>query len=117
MKTFGGGAILRSGTVDPKPAIHFSLSQPVSVVIVGMDKPEVLTSTLQAANTFQPLSSAQQQTLLARTATAAQNGEFEAFKTTPKFDGTAHNPSCSVRTDNFRYAARRLCCIKSGSRQ
>ncbi len=93
MKTFGGGPILKSGTVDPKPAIHFSLSQPVSVVIVGMDKPEVLTSTLQAANTFQPLSSAQQQTLLARTATAAQNGEFEAFKTTPKFDGTAHNPS------------------------
>ena len=92
MKTFGSGPILKSGTIDPTDALHFSLSQPVSVVIVGMDKPEVLTATLQAASTFQPLSAAQQQTLLARTATAAENGEFELFKTTPHFDGTAHNP-------------------------
>ena len=92
MKTFGSGPILKSGTIDPTEALHFSLSQPVSVVIVGMDKPEVVTSTLQAAASFQPLSPAQQQSLLARTATAAENGEFELFKTTPTFDGTAHNP-------------------------
>lgn len=92
MKTFGSGPILKSGTIEPTEAIHFSLSQPVSVVIVGMDKPEVLTATLQAASTFQPLTPQQQQTLLARTATAAESGEFELFKTTPHFDGTAHNP-------------------------
>ncbi len=93
MKTFGGGPILKSNTVDPRDAIHYSLSQPVSVVIVGMDKADVLDSTLQAASTFQPLTPQQQQALVARTADAAASGEFELFKTTPHFDGTAHNPN------------------------
>ena len=92
MKTFGDKFLLKSNTVDPVAALHFSLSQPVSVVITGIDKPEILTQALTAASTFQPLTPDQQQTLLARTATAAENGEFELFKTTPHFDGTAHNP-------------------------
>jgi aryl-alcohol dehydrogenase-like predicted oxidoreductase len=37
MKTFGDGYILRSGTIDPIEALDYGLSQPVSVVITGID--------------------------------------------------------------------------------
>jgi hypothetical protein len=41
---------------------------------------------------FQPMSAAQRRALLARTAKAAGTGQFEPFKTTSIFDGTASNP-------------------------
>ncbi len=92
MKTFGDDYILRSGTVQPIEALHFSMTQPVSVVITGIDKPEILEQALTAAKTFQPLTAAQQQTILAKTEQAAMTGRFELFKTTNHFDGTAGNP-------------------------
>ena len=45
-----------------------------------------------AARSFKPLSAAETAALLARTEQAARNGEFEGYKTTNNFDGTAHNP-------------------------
>ena len=92
MKTFGDDYILRSGTVQPIDALHFGLSQPVSVVITGIDKPEILAQALQAARTFQPLTAEQQGTILSKTEQAAMTGQFELFKTTSHFDGTAQNP-------------------------
>ena len=47
---------------------------------------------LEAARTFKPLSAAAVAALLARTATAAATGQYEGFKTTAAFDGTAHHP-------------------------
>ena len=49
-------------------------------------------SGLRMARTFKPLSETQIVALLAKTKEAAQNGEFEGYKTTTNFDGTAHNP-------------------------
>ncbi len=49
MKTFGDGYILRSHTIDPIEALHYGLSQPVSVVITGIDRPEILDQALTAA--------------------------------------------------------------------
>ena len=92
MKTFGDDYILRSGTVQPIDALHFGLSQPISVLITGIDKPEILEQALQAARTFQPLTADQQQAILAKTEQAAMTGKFELFKTTTHFDGTAQNP-------------------------
>lgn len=92
MKTFGDGYILRSGTVDPMEALHYGLSQPVSVVITGIDKPEILTQALTAAKTFQPLTPEQTTAFLAKTQEAAMTGKFEPFKTSSIFDGTANNP-------------------------
>ena len=73
-------------------ALHFGLSQPVSVVITGIDKPEILEQALQAAKTFQPLTAEQQAAILSKTEQAAMTGKFELFKTTNHFDGTAQNP-------------------------
>ncbi len=92
MKTFGDGHILRSGTIDPMEALHYGLSQPVSVVITGIDKPEILTQALTAARTFKPFTAEQTATFLAKTKDAAMTGKFEPFKTTGIFDGTANNP-------------------------
>ena len=44
------------------------------------------------AKSFQPLSDADRERLLARTAQAASRGEFELFKTSSIFDATASNP-------------------------
>ena len=93
MKTFGDGYILKSGTIDPVEALHYGLSVPgVSVVITGMDKPEILTQALGAAKSFQPMSEEARQAFLSKTESAAMTGKYEPFKTTNIFDGTAMNP-------------------------
>jgi predicted aldo/keto reductase-like oxidoreductase len=92
MKTFGDGYILRSKTIDPMEALHYGLSQPVSVLITGIDKLEILTQALTAAKTFRPFTPEQTATFLAKTKDAAMTGKFEPFKTSSIFDGTANNP-------------------------
>jgi predicted aldo/keto reductase-like oxidoreductase len=92
MKTFGDGPILSSNTVKPIEALHYGLTQPVSVVITGIDSKPILDQALEAARTFKPLTQAQVDSLLQRTELAAREGKFELFKTTPNFDGTAANP-------------------------
>ena len=92
MKTFGDHFILDSKTVQPIEALHYGLTQPVSVVITGIDKMEVLEQALTAAKTFKPLTQAQVADILGRTQQAAMTGKFELFKTSPHFDGTAAHP-------------------------
>jgi aryl-alcohol dehydrogenase-like predicted oxidoreductase len=92
MKTFGDPYILKSNTVQPIEALHYGLTQPVSVVITGIDNMQVLDQAIEAARTFKPMTETQISSLLARTTTAASEGKFELFKTTSHFDGTAQNP-------------------------
>jgi uncharacterized protein len=92
MKTFGDPYILKSNTVQPIEALHYSLTQPVSVVITGIDNTQTLDQAFEAARTFKPLDQAQITALLSRTATAASEGKYELFKTTNHYDGTAANP-------------------------
>ncbi len=92
MKTFGDPYILKSNTVQPIEALHYGLTQPVSVVITGIDNQQVLDQALEAARTFKPMTEAQVKALLDRTAVAASEGKFELFKTTSHYDGTAQNP-------------------------
>ena len=92
MKTFGDPFILESKTVEPLDALHYSLTLPTSVVITGIDKPEILEQAFEAAKTFKPLTQSQIAAILAKTKDAAMTGKFEKFKTESKFDGTAKNP-------------------------
>ncbi len=91
MKTFGDPFILESGVVDPIEALHWGLSQQISVLIAGIDKPEILDQALRAVRTFQPLSDADTKRILDRTREAALEGKYELFKTSSYFDGTARN--------------------------
>jgi hypothetical protein len=68
------------------------MSLPTSTVITGIDSMEILKQDLDAVKNFQPLTKKQSADLLARTARAASDGQFEGFKTTNGFDGTAKHP-------------------------
>jgi predicted aldo/keto reductase-like oxidoreductase len=92
MKSLANGIILQSNTVTTVECLHYALNLPTSVVITGVDSLERLEQAFTAARTFRPMSEAQVQALLAKTAQAAGRGEFELFKTTSIFDGTAQNP-------------------------
>jgi predicted aldo/keto reductase-like oxidoreductase len=92
MKPMGSGAILKSKLVTPTECLHYAMSLPTSVVISGIDSMEILRQDLEAVRTFQPLSSQQMAALLQRTAAAAAEGHYEMFKTSDRFDGTAHRP-------------------------
>jgi predicted aldo/keto reductase-like oxidoreductase len=92
MKPMGDSLILRSKTVEPIDCLHYAMNLPTSVVITGCDSVALVEQAVQAAQTFKPMSETQVMALLAKTKDAARNGEFEGYKTTTNFDGTAHNP-------------------------
>jgi aryl-alcohol dehydrogenase-like predicted oxidoreductase len=92
MKPMANGIILRSQTVTPVECLHYALNLPTSVVITGIDSLEILEQALGAVRTFRPLAAAEVQQLLAKTAAAAARGEYEPFKTSSIFDGTAQHP-------------------------
>ena len=92
MKSLGFGAILHSQTATAIECLHYAMNLPTSTVITGMDSMARLEQALEAARTFKPLTTEAVAALLARTAAAAADGKYEAFKTTTRFDGTTHNP-------------------------
>jgi len=92
MKSMANGRILQSNTVSATECLHYALNLPTSVVITGCDSMPVLEQACEAARTFRPLREDEVAALLARTAAAAASGEFELFKTTSIYDGTAQHP-------------------------
>jgi hypothetical protein len=92
MKTFGDNYILRSKTVQPMEALHYSMTLPTSVVITGIDNLQVLDQAIEAARTFKPMTKVEIAALLSRTREAAAKGQFELYKISQHFHGTAKNP-------------------------
>lgn len=92
MKTMANGTILESKTVSAIECLQYAMNLPVSVVITGCESMENLEQALTAARTFKPFGEAEVSALLARTANAASRGEYELFKTTSVYDGTAAHP-------------------------
>ena len=92
MKSIANGIILKSRTVTAVECLHYALNLPTSVVITGCDSMKILDQALEAVRSFRPMSKARVKSLLAKTRTAASDGEFELFKTSSIFDSTATNP-------------------------
>lgn len=92
MKSLANGILLRSNTVTPIECLHYALNLPTSVVITGIDSMDILEQAFEAVRTFHPMNDQQVQSLLAKTALSASRGEFEPFKTSSIFDGTAQHP-------------------------
>jgi aryl-alcohol dehydrogenase-like predicted oxidoreductase len=93
MKSMGDSHVLKSGKVTPIECLRYSLSLPVSVLITGCERMEILDQAIQVARSFTPMSPAQRTALLNKTREAAATGQFEPFKTTTTFDSTAQNPA------------------------
>jgi uncharacterized protein len=92
MKSLGDGIILKSGVVEPMDCLHYSLNVPVSVLITGIDKKEILDQAFAAVKSFRPMNEAEVTQLIAKTRGSAMAGKYELFKTTAHFDTTARHP-------------------------
>lgn len=92
MKPMGDKIILKSKTATPVECLHYAMNLPTSVVITGCDSVDILHQALEAARSFKPMTSSEVSALLAKTDTAAKNGEFERYKISHDFDGTYQNP-------------------------
>jgi uncharacterized protein len=62
------------------------------VVITGIESRQILQQALDVAKNFKPMSKEETAQLLAKTEKLAAKGDFELFKTSAHFDGTAHHP-------------------------
>ncbi len=96
MKPLGSGEFLRSEPlakkqVSPTDCLRYAMGSPASVVITGCESMRDLAQALDAAYGFKPAPD-QRKALLARTAPAAAKGDWEKYKVSGMFDGTARNP-------------------------
>lgn len=92
MKPMAGGVIFASNTVTGPECLRYAMSLPVSVTLTGCESTENLDQALSVARGFKPLNETQMASLLQKTATVAQAGKYEQYKTTHNFDGTIQNP-------------------------
>jgi aryl-alcohol dehydrogenase-like predicted oxidoreductase len=92
MKPMGDKLILKSKTATPIECLHYAMNLPTSVVITGCDSMDILHQALDATRSFKPMSPPEVSSLLARTAPAAKEGEFERYKISHDFDGTVQHP-------------------------
>jgi predicted aldo/keto reductase-like oxidoreductase len=87
MKSFADGHLFKSGAgITPQEALRYTMSLPVSTVVSGMDSLEVLEQNMAIARDFKPLSEEERADILRRSASAANDGVYEPFKTTRQFD-------------------------------
>jgi aryl-alcohol dehydrogenase-like predicted oxidoreductase len=93
MKPMADGRIVQRGHASADECLRYAMSLPVSTVITGCESLERAEQALRVARGFQPLPEPEVNALLARTASAAQTGEDEGYKTTESYDGTTQNPS------------------------
>ena len=83
----GSGESILKGALTPTEALTFAMSLPgVSVTISGMDSMEVLDQNLAILRGFTPLSAAQLDALREH-GRQFNDGRYELFKSTVKYDG------------------------------
>ena len=96
MKTFGDDFIvqhvMKSNTATPIQLLHYGMSQPVSVVITGIESLKILDQAFEAAKTWKQMPVEAQKQLLAKMTIPAAKGQYEKFKTSEQFDATANHP-------------------------
>lgn len=89
MKSFADGYFFKSGVdITPQEAIRYTMTLPIATLVSGMDSIAVMNQNLDVARNFKPLKEEERISILARSRAAAQNGEWEPFKTTDKFEAT-----------------------------
>ena len=88
MKSMGGsGEMISQGALTPTEALTFAMSLPgVSTTISGMDSMRVLDQNLEILRNFKPLSE-QQISELRSYAQQFDDGRYELFKSSVKYDG------------------------------
>ena len=121
MKSMGSAVILKSNTATPMECLHYALNLPTSVVITGIDSPQILDQAVQAAAELQAAHvAAGGRAILAKTAKAAGAGRVRALQDDRPFRldretsrmagrGTAAERSNSRKASNARAAYASSC--------
>ena len=96
MKTFGDGyiyeAVVGAKLATPVEMLQFSLSQPTSVVIAGINDQMLLDQAVTVATNFKPMTEQQTADLLDRTRRVGITGESQQMKVSFHFDSTHEHP-------------------------
>jgi hypothetical protein len=83
----GNAEPITRGIVTVEEALRYVLSLPVASVVSGIDSRDVLRQNLDIVRRFTPMTAAEAHALRARAAPYAQDGRFELFKSTNRYDG------------------------------
>ncbi len=87
MKPMGGTAsAVKSGLVKAEEMLRYAMSLPVATTISGMDSLDMLRQNLRVTRGFTPMTAAEMQALRDRCAKAAEDGRYEPYKLSLKFD-------------------------------
>ena len=92
MKSLSNGAILKTNTISAVEALHYAMSVPVTMTVVGCESMANLEEKISVARDFKPLSSQEKIAILRKTAPFGGDGKFEDYKNSHVYDGTFHNP-------------------------
>lgn len=88
MKSLSGNAEpIKQGIVTVEDALRYVLSLPVASMVSGIDSRAVLRQNLDIVRRFTPMTAAEMNHLRTRVAFYAQDGRFELFKSTNRYDG------------------------------
>jgi aryl-alcohol dehydrogenase-like predicted oxidoreductase len=83
----GDARAVKDGVITAEEALRYSMSQPVSVVVNGIDSLDVLRKSLAIVRGFVPMTDEEAAAMRTRVASYAADGRYELFKTSKKFDG------------------------------
>lgn len=92
MKPLAGGQILESGRVKTRDALRYVMSLPTSSVLVGCPAMADVAEATRLLAEFEPMEPDEAEFFRRKVADLAQDGRFEAYKTTETQDATALHP-------------------------
>jgi aryl-alcohol dehydrogenase-like predicted oxidoreductase len=88
MKSMGGeGDAVRKRVVTADEALRYVLSLPVTTIVSGIESMRVLRQNLRIAQDFIPMSDDEMAALRNRVSGLAQDGRYELYKSTAKYEG------------------------------
>ena len=83
----GGGAPVERKAVKIADALRYAMSLPVATTVSGIDSLKVLKQNLKIASGFRPMSRREMADYRAHCARWANDGRFELYKTSARYDG------------------------------
>jgi predicted aldo/keto reductase-like oxidoreductase len=92
MKTFGDPFILDADVCTPMELLHYAMSLPTTLQVLGIDNMNVLRQSLDAVKTYAPLTIEQRAAILGKSLKVASDGATERYKVSHHFDGTIRHP-------------------------
>ncbi|MGA2595734.1 MAG: aldo/keto reductase [Bryobacteraceae bacterium] len=91
----GTGDAIKQGILSADEALRYAMSLPVTTVISGVEKLEVLQQNLRVLHNFKPMDRAEMEALENRCRPFAADGHIELYKVSLKFD----NPEARMAHD------------------